>query len=325
MKKIIFIFVCIFCLCATNVQAQYKSFFADSTWEYSFAYPMTCYMQDYDPENLGACTNTSHVLFRKEDTIRVDGILYYHKDYSYDPSVYWTACYDHYIREDTLTGRLFRYDPKNQTEYLLCDMSLNAGDTFHLFDQHYDDGIHSYWDLDETNGDYLVDTVYYVNDLKMLELHRIGKDSYLICQGRYNISFRFMESIGPMYGIGAVQPSGEKFEPILLCLHKDDTLYYMTHEDLRCHQEGAAGITTYDDAIMNIYPNPASDKITVSFENGTAEDGNLYLTDIMGRILWQGKVTDNLQTISIHGYAPGLYTVLYMDSQGKTAKKVLVQ
>ena len=76
---------------------------------------------------------------------------------------------------------------------------------------------------------------------------------------------------------------------------------------------------------LTVYPNPAKDKITVSFENGTAEDGNLYLIDLIGRILCQGKVTDNMQTISVHGYAPGLYTVLYMDSQGRKAKKVLVQ
>jgi hypothetical protein len=69
------------------------------------------------------------------------------------------------VREDTLSGKLYRYIPSIEDEVVVCDLSLNEGDTFQLFPG--DDVPIALWnDYRERGIKLVVDSVRYINGKK---------------------------------------------------------------------------------------------------------------------------------------------------------------
>ena len=99
-------------------RAQYESFFGGESWEYDMAFVPAMYSSEYNPELLGCITESYR--FNAMDTVSLNGYTYY----------YWQGPNLYKLREDTTKGQLFVHD--GNTEILLCDMSLNIGDTFTL-------------------------------------------------------------------------------------------------------------------------------------------------------------------------------------------------
>ncbi len=69
---------------------------------------------------------------------------------------------------------------------------------------------------------------------------------------------------------------------------------------------------------INIYPNPASDIITIN--TGTLQDVEIELFDIAGRKLLQQKVSDATSTIDVSGLANGVY-ICQVSSKGRIIKR----
>ena len=63
--------------------------------------------------------------------------------------------FEFYFREDTNTGRLYRYIPSIDEELLLCDMSLSVGDTF---------SFPTTWGVNQS----IVDQISYINGKKVI-------------------------------------------------------------------------------------------------------------------------------------------------------------
>lgn len=57
--------------------------------------------------------------------------------------------------------------------------------------------------------------------------------------------------------------------------------------------------------IVNIYPNPSSDKLFIDLENGSLHEGEVILTDFSGRTVMNKKITDT--EIDIKTLEPGYY------------------
>ena len=172
---------------ASPAKGQYESFFGQESWEYATAFhPITKSTADYDPHLLYCLTNIYH--FSSSDTVTIDGKVYYNS--SVDG--YWYRPVK--LREDTLYGRL--YSLIDGREFLMCDMSLNVGDTFRL-------PVSRDYDYDETMR-MLVDSVTFVNSKKVIHLSAVSESdaywwfSFLSLEEAYNISLRFMEGVGPI-------------------------------------------------------------------------------------------------------------------------------
>ena len=294
-----------FVLYSFCVYGQYESFFGNNSWTYHIAYYETCYTDEYDPENLGQCTATEAFEFSKTNTAWVDSVLFFKSHYVF-------------LREDTSLGQLFARYQDFDREYLLCDLSLEEGDTFHfvwpwiMFDVYY-------------HGDMLVDSVRYYNGKKTIFLSCVSE--YDACPSDYgipyyNVTLRFMEGIGPMYGF--YPPTMETRPGILLCLYKDASLCYMTHEDLGCYQS-CSGIEDYPPSLLEIWPNPTKEGITLSFSTNTALEGHIIIRDLSGRICLHQAITGNHSTISLESLSSGMYLLTYMDKENRKITKKFVK
>lgn len=307
-------------LAASPARGQYESFFGRESWEYHIDYLMTCYMDDYDPNVFNACCETYSFDFHRDDTLRIGDNVYYHK------ALHYYYLDDVFLREDTVTGRLYgRYDTEGE-EYLLCDMTLSVGDTFVLPDGSAQWNPHDYM--------MLVDSVSYTNGRKVIHLSIIDCDyepfydaeSAPYMMSEYNISLRFMEGIGPIFGICPTSAfSLERTFGLLLCMHKDDTLCYMTHETLGCSQHGA-GVPLYPQDYLQVYPNPVQGVVSLEFFTEEEIVGTVTVRDLVGRVCRQFTVTDKKLSLDISYLQPGVYMLTFTDEKnGVVTKKIVKQ
>ena len=117
MKKILFVLLM---LIAARVSGQ-----SDSTYVYqSFFGNDSTRLNIYHSHIIDARLTFVTSIYNG-DTVNINGTSYYKTTGGYDYS-------DLYYREDRETGRLYQYVEEYDTEVLICDMSLNVGDTFHF-------------------------------------------------------------------------------------------------------------------------------------------------------------------------------------------------
>lgn len=297
-----------------NAQTGYQSFFGDSTTIYHVFTSMTSYT--HDPGLLG-CGGTFQYKISKQDTIMIHDTVYY-------------KTYNLYIREDTTYGRIYRYFPDLKKEFLTCDMSLNVGDTFQLPILPDVQGYFYY----EAGTKLVVDSIAYINGKKVIYFPYIGAGDSpssslashyfsAIYYVKYDIIPAFIEGIGPTFSpfVYAV-PGAENDMNVLLCVDKNDTLSFMLNEDLGCYQS-AAKIAEIENAKIQIYPNPANDCITLTFENTDNIKGQIIVTDMIGSVVYRNYVINNLMQLNVSSFSQGIYTLIFFNKKGKLVLKFI--
>ena len=291
-------------------RAQYESFFGGESWEYATAFHPIMKARDYNPELIGCLTNTYS--FSRTDTAIINEQKYYKGTFE----GLWGNMVQ--LREDTVNGRLYSLIDSN--EYLICDMSLEVGDTFSL-------PIPT-WNSMETMR-MVADSVSFVNSKKVIHLSALsGVDAYwwtsLDYSGAFNISLRFMEGVGPTYGIVPPYQDGE----LLLCLTKDDTLYYMTHPDLGCWQV-VYDVPDYPNETLTVYPNPTDDLLNVELSGAGIATVALY--DLQGRMVYSQNPSNSptehspTATVNMRNIPAGVYVLRVTDGDGKTYNRKVVR
>jgi len=292
----------------TIAQEQYQSFFGNNNTTYHIFSVMTCKSKDANPNLLG-CGYTFDYSFNRDDTIGIHQNLYYYISRGIDTM---------YIREDTLSGKMFRYFPQQEREVLICDISLNVGDTFQfpLIDS-FQSSINNsfYYEAGEITT---VDSISYINGQKIIYLSPIQNSAfYRFYNNILGIRLAFIEGVGPTYGpFGFI--NGYGYEPclgLLLCVDKEDTLTYIISDTLGCLQYGAGIPEIGNKEIISIYPNPAQDQITINILKEELSDGTMEILNMMGRRICQVKVDDPITEINIQNLSPGIYFVRYCYNQ----------
>ena len=331
--------------------AQYMSFFGDSTWKYQYTVitrPPQDYI-DYPPETpnaLGVYCITKSACFSR--------------DYMTNNLQYRSLCHDHdgephasewdgrnYLQEDTMNGRLFDF------HYLICDMSLSVGDTFVHKGQCntlYDD----YWPphIDTVCVAMIVDSIQYIAGRKNIFLSLLDhQDDYFFGTGNqgqlndYNLSIRFIEGIGPSYGLldhycshinfynlyHDIHPIGWFYflNPqlnLLQCMYKDDSLVYLAHEGLGCDQSCfgyQVGLQDFAMSYVNLYPNPATEYVMLDLSTGEDMDGLVEITDMLGRTCLQQEAERTKCKIPVADLPTGMYFLTYNDGRRTVTKKFL--
>ena len=300
----------------TPARAQYDSFFGHESWEYATGiYPITG-TADYDPYLLSCLTNIYH--FTSSDTVTIDGELYYNSS----AEGWWTCPVK--LREDTMLGRL--YALIEGREFLVCDMSLESGDTFNLPALFYNF-------TPEDTIRLVVDSVTFVNSKKVIHLSVVVSSeaawydawyyfpfSDLTLEGVRVFPLRFMEGIGSMLGIIPPYKLGES----LFCLTKDDTLYYMTHPDIGCWQV-YVNVPDYPEQAMTIFPNPADNLITIRFETEEEVRGIVYIRDNLGRVCSQTEISKPSVVLNISNLPSGIYMLTFIDAKNRKISKKIVK
>ncbi|MBR1992520.1 MAG: T9SS type A sorting domain-containing protein [Bacteroidales bacterium] len=302
-----------------QAQAQYQSFFGDSITEYSVLGHLETYRTDPDPRWLPGFS--FEFPFCKNDTSVINGKTYYE-----------LIGTDIYLREDTTTGRIYRYESTYGEDVLTCDMSLNVGDTFWM--------PFYRWSLNQSPVPIVVDTVIYVNGLKNIIFRKICDCPHLYAENYHGHPIEFVEGIGPSFsplgwgGWYSMFCDGGYYymdsilrcdigiydNPFLLCVHKDDELVYMADERAGCYQYGFIKVEENPKDVFALFPNPTRNRLTIRFES-LPSNCTLYISDMFGRIVFVGCLTEMRTSINISHLQQGTYIATCIIDNKKYSRK----
>lgn len=305
-----------------NAQS-YLSFFSNNSTKYSLAHKISCYSDDYSPNNLGPCVSTFDYTINSSTSLIYNDKIYFivsnGSGILYPDPPYFEGIL---LREDTITGKIYRYIPSINDEVLICDMSLNEGDTFQLFPS-LDITTSSWNNYQEKGVKIKVDSVRYINNHKIIYFPSLITSDFYSSQNEYNISIKFIEGIGPTYGPFGYFDDGlvSRSLPVLLCVDKENTQVFMQNTDLQCFQF-SSDIKESILSDFSIYPNPASDYLTI--ETSNEKFYNVYFYDIIGLSVAKYSF-NNLINISLDNFKTGIYFLVFLDeSNVKSVKKISI-
>ena len=296
----------------------YMPVLTDDSLSFSIAFMAEIPLKDSDPYYLGARS----VLFASgtADTVIFNNNAYRaFKADSFHPLGHYM-----YLRENTATGQLFRYYPEFDTEVITCDLTLQPGDTFLLPTvQDFTSGsyewlVYYYEDLQQPC--WIVDSVTYEAGRKVVWFPPIIQyDSYLSSQYLYRPCF--IEGVGPAFGpFGHVDHGFSHNLGLLLCVHHNDSLVYMTDTVLGCEQY-VISVPEYPDALMKIYPNPATNTLHVEFEGTDNPQGTITVTDLTGVVVLTRECNSPVTQLDVSNLSPGLYVVAFRNGKGVAVRK----
>ena len=210
-----------------------------------------------------------------------------------------------YFREDTVTGRLYRYFPLLDEEVLLCDMSLEVGDTFIISDM---------WGSHQV----VVNDVTFENGRKVIHFEN---GSY------FNIDImEFYEGIfPPVLPIGYFEYDYYTWcDFYLLCEYKNgeqvfDNPYY---EGCYLHYSSTNEICVIP---IKIFPTSIHSMETIHVE-ASEQISDITLFDLYGR---ESRVINSQETISrwdvtIPDNLSGVYIITIKTKKGIHHEKIIV-
>jgi hypothetical protein len=307
-----------FCSAVPAMAQSYQSYFGDSITVYHIFVPTVWYDPSPDPGQLG-CGTTEQFCFTQKDTVCINDTIYYVDTIGHLP----------YLREDTLTGRLY-YRYPNNPERLICDMSLTPGDTFTLpVGDHYYIGHYM-----EEGAVMTADSISYLNGRKVIHFSPLqmllGYSTFYpyikyggtVHESRYNLKIIFVEGIGPTYGVVGFIPSIENYLGVMLCVCKNDTLAYMTSPQLGCWQV-AGSIKEPEANKMTLYPNPATTELHIELLSEADAGGSLWIMDAGGQVVYRKAAMSVCETIPVSHLSSGLYVVQYQIKNRKFQSKFI--
>ena len=216
---------------------------------------------------------------------------------------------NNYYREDTLTGKIWDYNSSIDKEYLIMDLSMEKGDTFFLEP------------LGGWKEDYvIIDSIYYDEYNRKTLLSDTQFNGDLI-----PFYMSFTEGIGPNTGV--TYWSSGYYAEYLLCLFKNDTLYY--HSDLYVEAYGDT-CEIYTTDILEISEVSTEiryfqEKISIELKEPTS--GKVELYSLAGKRL-KSVEFKNRKTVTLRiGYQKtGVYLVQYVDVGGRCfSEKIIIQ
>jgi len=308
-----------------RAHAQYQSFFGNNITEYFIQGEGVSYVTDYDPAWL--LGNTHNYLLSKNDTAIINNHLYYRGG----------SFTNAFLREDTITGRIYRYDPILDEDIIICDMSLSVGDTFWMpFDR-----SRSYNGVEYGKPvPIIADSVLFINGLKHIIFRKPYPCPVLYDEEIHHHSILFIEGVGPNFSpFGWLNGlwencSGSWFEtdsslicgyghwnPFLLCVHKDDELVFMSDERAGCWQNNNVSIKEDKKDVFVLYPTPTRNILNIVFENLPIQKGTLYITDMVGRVVYSQETAEQHLKINVKRFQSGLYVVTWIAGGKKHSVK----
>lgn len=75
---------------------------------------------------------------------------------------------------------------------------------------------------------------------------------------------------------------------------------------------------------LRVYPNPAKDVINVEVKNQIHGNANISITNLLGQIIYKAPVHENVFSINISGFNPGIYSVNLESQSGLISTSKLI-
>ena len=253
-------------------------------------------------------TPTFLLTFNKADTVSINGNIYQKGDDNTGSS-YWSGGYStpFYFREDTVTGRLYRYYLNLDKEVLLCDMSLMEGDTFTL-----DESSCFSWP-------FIVDSVFFENGKKVIHL-----------SNEYHSNFTFYEGIWPIYDssmgiMGGVNPDYDSCIFYLLCEYKDGEQVFYNPFFNTCYMDDDSSVQEQNQNPIEVYPTLCSKNELINIETSDFIK-DIQLFDVFGRevSIVKNQTSENHWQMNVPNCVRGIYFVKIALKNGDYYEKIMV-
>ena len=219
-----------------------------------------------------------------------------------------------FLRQDTLAKKVFILDA-NFIERPLYNFSKQIGDTL----LHYNKSLNSVVTL---TVQYL-DTAYFYDGSK----HKAQWVSNNNC---------FIEGVGSifggLYGDDQMMNTPNNISEQLLCYGRitpffeimegiTQQIYYCSLVPATVGINGLKGLEKYE---INVFPNPAQDKVTVKFENTPSIGTHITLSNTLGQIIYTHNAPNPMLEINLTTFSSGIYYLKVQDKSGfQTTFKVI--
>jgi len=202
------------------------------------------------------------------------------------------------IREEN--KKVWRLGTNNYPESLIYDFNLNVGDTIWLYE--YDPMI--------------VDSIGYkpINDENR-------KHIYFSYPGYPSLTELWIEGIGSNRGIlvpGTGTVVGGRFW--FLCMKENGDVIYMNPNYNNCFL--LTEIEEISNSIMQVYPNPAHDKIKIKNSKNIRIE-SISLVDLKGQKLREFE--NNKTELDLSGISTGIYLLKLTYENGEVVRKIMIE
>lgn len=97
------------------------------------------------------------------------------------------------------------------------------------------------------------------------------------------------------------------------------TLYYAVAYDT------ATSVNTFENTQISIFPNPATDYLTIDFKEKTASLHKVKIVNILGEIVLEEKLTDTKNLINVAGLKSGIYSLVIDAESNRLSTKVIIK
>ncbi|MBN1184255.1 MAG: T9SS type A sorting domain-containing protein, partial [Bacteroidales bacterium] len=258
----------------------------------TIGYVNRIYSQEY--ESVFGSESTSWNLFNElNDGFETDS-TYVLKDTTVNETlykmIYVPLSYNKYLRETEDRSQVYQYSPEiNDSEFLVFDLNLEENDTF-IIGYEKDTAV--------------VDSVFYLNEKKHIRFDY----EFEVVYG--SEKFEFIEGIGTNFGLvyQGVELWIVRQYNYLLCAYKNGELTYSNKIfDGECYLFWTPIHDIVGENFVKIYPNPASDKITIELGVSNSEELLLMLYNSDGTLTDKISQVSNIIEINTSDKPAGLY------------------
>jgi len=192
---------------------------------------------------------------------------------------------DFYVRENVEERKVYFKLDQDEEEFVLYDFSLEVGDSistpFNINDEYY----------------HLLE----INNINLVDGTLVQEYVFSGGTGSFDGNFKYIESLGSVLSTFGDFGIGIGFHSELLCVEINDNLIY----DGNC-----SGFVLETEEIekqnnLTIYPNPATDFVTVEYENYLYSKAQVV--DATGRLVQSIQLNGSPQRINLDGLNSGIY------------------
>ncbi len=215
-----------------------------------------------------------------------------------------------FIREDSSHARLYIYYAEEEEEFLIMDLNWEVGDTVQF--NSLQEGTIA-----------IIDSIYFSDGVKHLRAD-LDIQAWPVQVGK----LEYIEGVGPNYGLFYFTNQNYGYGASALLCHFRDGIknYQYTDTTLGCYYFWVGSEEVQEkQQFIHVFPNPASDHITISGITGDPSTTFFQLRDNQGNTLFSGKILDFNEVVSMKSLQSGNYFLSVYNKQGILFHQVLLK